>query len=291
MHAARSTLTLAATTALAGLAVLILAATVVAAPLVGGADEQPSITDRETLVIGVNDDRPGLSLRADDGTLKGFDIDVATYVAGRLGVAPKDLTFKPLSSQRNERERALRDGKVDMVIATYSITPERKAEVTFAGPYYVAHQDILVRQGDRSISGVRDLRGKRLCWVDGSNSWRRVTEERKVPAVLDPKPAPSYAKCVEQLADGRLDAVSTDDLILAGYAAVPGSGVTVVNAPFSDERYGIGLRKGDVSGCREVNRILTGMYQNGAAETLLDQWFSTSGLDIAITVPQFEGCS
>ncbi|QKW33806.1 glutamate ABC transporter substrate-binding protein [Actinomadura sp. NAK00032] len=287
MHAARSTLTFAATAALAGLSALILAATVVAAPLVDGADEPPSITDRDTLVIGVNDDRPGLALKAPDGSLKGFDIDVATYVAGQLDVAPKDLTFKPLAS--NERESALRRGTVDMVIATYSITPERKDKVTFAGPYYVAHQDILVRQGDRTIKGVRDLRGKKLCQVSGSNSWRRVTEERRVLAEL--VSAGSYAECVKSLTAGRLDAVSTDDLILAGYAALPRSGVTVVNAPFSDERYGIGLRKGDVSGCREVNRILTGMYQNGAAETLLDQWFATSGLNIAITVPQFEGCT
>ncbi|CND84434.1 extracellular solute-binding protein [Mycobacterium tuberculosis] len=286
-HAARSTLTLAATAVLAGLAVLVLVVTVVTAPLVDGADEPPSITDRDTLVIGVKDDQPGLSQRTRDGSFAGFDVDVATYVAGRLDVAPKNLTFRPLSS--DERENALRRGAVDMVVGTYSITPERKDQVTFAGPYYVAHQDILVRQGDRTVRNVRDLRGKRLCKVAGSNSWRRVTEERKVAATL--VPAGSYADCVKALAAGRLDAVSTDDLILAGFAATGGSGVTVVNAPFSDERYGIGLPKGDVEGCRAINRILTGMYQNGAAETLLGQWFTTSGLDLTITVPQFEGCA
>lgn len=286
-HAARSTLTLAATAVLAGLAVLVLVVTVVTAPLVDGADEPPSITDRDTLVVGVKDDQPGLSQRTGDGSFAGFDVDVATYVAGRLGVAPKDLTFRPLSS--DEREEALRGGTVDMVVGTYSITPERKDKVTFAGPYYVAHQDILVRQGDRTVRNVRDLHHKKLCKVAGSNSWRRVTEERKVAATL--VPAGSYADCVKALAAGRLDAVSTDDLILAGFAATGGSGVTVVNAPFSDERYGIGLPKGDLKGCRAVNRILTGMYQNGAAETLLGQWFTTSGLDMTITVPQFEGCA
>ncbi|NKZ06603.1 glutamate ABC transporter substrate-binding protein [Actinomadura latina] len=271
---------------MAVLAVLVLGVTVVSAPLVDGADAPPSVTGRDSLVIGVKDDQPGLSLRTGDDSLKGFDIDVATYVAGKLGVPPENVTFRPLSS--DERESALRGGTVDMVIATYSITPERKDKVTFAGPYYVAHQDILVRQGERAVRNVRDLRGKRLCQVSGSTSWRRVTEERKVPAAL--VPARSYGECVSALADGRLDAVSTDDLILAGFAATAGSGVTVVNAPFSDERYGIGLPKGDLEGCRAVNRILTGMYQNGAAETLLDQWFATSGLNITVTVPQFEGC-
>ena len=287
MHAARSTSTLAATAALAGLAVLVLVVTVVSAPLVDGAEAPPSVTGRDTLVIGVKDDQPGLSLKSGDGSPKGFDIDVATYVAGQLHVDPENVKFRPLTS--NERESALEDGDVDMVIATYSITPERKNRVTFAGPYYVAHQDILVRQGDRTIRNVRDLQGKRLCQVSGSNSWRRVTEERKVAASL--VPARSYGECVQALAAGRLDAVSTDDLILAGFASTGRSAVTMVNAPFSDERYGIALPKGDLEGCREVNRILTGMYQDGAAETLLNQWFTTSGLNITLTVPQFEGCA
>lgn len=288
MDTARSNRTLIVTAVLATLAVLILVTALVTAPLVHGADDGPeSITDRDSLVIGVKDDQPGLSLRTGDGKLEGFDIDVATYIGGRLGVPPEKLTFRPLSS--DERESALREGMVDMVVATYSITPERKARVTFAGPYYVAHQDILVRQGETSIRNVRDLRGKRLCQVSGSNSWRRVTQERGVAATL--VPAGSYSECVEALAGGRLDAVSTDDLILAGFAAAAGSGTTLVNAPFTDERYGIGLRKGDLAGCHAVNRILTGMYQNGAAETLLGQWFTSSGLDVTTTVPQFEGCS
>lgn len=286
MHAARTNHTLVATAVLAALAVLILVTSLTVAPLVYGADDGPSsITERDALVIGVKDDQPGLSTRTGDGKLEGFDIDVATYIGGRLGVSPEKLTFRPLSS--DEREGALSRGTVDLVVATYSITPERKQRVTFAGPYYVAHQDILVRQGETSVKTVRDLRGKRLCQVSGSNSWRRVTEEREVAAEL--VPAGSYSECVKALTGGRLDAVSTDDLILAGFAA--GSGTTLVNAPFSDERYGVGLRKGDLKGCQAVNRILTGMYQNGTADTLLGQWFTTSGLEVATTVPEFEGCA
>ncbi|MFG2085458.1 MULTISPECIES: glutamate ABC transporter substrate-binding protein [unclassified Spirillospora] len=286
MHAARSNRTLIATAALAALSVVILVTSLAVAPLLYGADDGPSsITDLDALVIGVKDDQPGLSLRTGDGELEGFDIDVATYVGGRLGISPEKLTFRPLSS--DERESALSRGTVDLVVATYSITPERKQRVTFAGPYYVAHQDILVRPRETSIKTVRDLRGKRLCQVPGSNSWRRVTEERGVAAEL--VPAGSYSECVKALAGGRLDAVSTDDLILAGFAA--GSGTTLVNAPFSDERYGIGLRKGDLGGCQAVNRILTGMYQNGTAETLLGQWFTASGLEVTTTVPEFEGCA
>ncbi|WP_243716819.1 glutamate ABC transporter substrate-binding protein [Actinomadura darangshiensis] len=287
MHAARSKSTLVATAVLAGLAVLILVAALALPPLVYGDDGPSSVTGKDKLVIGVRDDLPGLSLRAKDGSLKGFDVDVATYVAGRLGVASDDLTFQALAP--NERESALSQGKVDMVVAAYTITHERKEQVTFAGPYYVAHQDILVRQGEKSVRNVQDLRGKRLCQVAGSDSWRHVAEERRVAASL--VPARSYGECLKALAGGRVDAVSTDDLVLAGLAAAAGSRTTMVNAPFSDERYGIGLRKGDVEGCHAANRILAGMYQNGAAETLLDQWFTTPGFEAASTVPRFEGCA
>jgi glutamate transport system substrate-binding protein len=259
--------------------------------------EASSIADKDTLVIGVKSDQPGLGLRTADGEFTGFDVDVATYVAGRLGVARQDISFRATPS--NVREKALREGIVDIVFATYSITPERKELVTFAGPYYVAHQDILVRAEDDSIDNVRDLSGKRLCQAAGSNSWRRVTEEREVPATL--VPSASYSECVTGLAANRIDAVSTDDLILAGFAAArkresaaggrESTGVRLVNAPFTNEKYGVGLRKGDRRGCEAVNRILTEMYQDGTAETLLNEWFRPVGLDVTTTVPQFEGCA
>jgi glutamate transport system substrate-binding protein len=126
-------------------------------------------------MIGVKPDQPGLGLRMSDGTYEGFDVDVANYVASKLGA--KKVTFRPTPSKI--REQALQEGTVDLIFATYSITPERKTKVTFGGPYYVAHQDTAVRPGDGSIKNVRDLKGKHLCQVTGSNSWKRVVEEKK----------------------------------------------------------------------------------------------------------------
>ncbi|MEV5831840.1 transporter substrate-binding domain-containing protein [Spirillospora sp. NPDC052242] len=284
MRTVRSARTRAATVALAALSVALLAATLTAAPLVYG-DEPESITGRDELVIGVDDGLPGLSARTGDGPLEGFEIDVATYVAGRLGVAPADVTLRPLRSSLPED--ALRDGTIDMAVSTRPITAGRKDRVTFAGPFYLAHQDVLVRQGDRTVRNVQDLRGKRICKVPGFDSWQVVTGEREVAAVA--VPMTSHRGCAESLAAGRVDAATTDDLVLAGLAAaVPGT--TVVNAPFTDVKYGIALPEGDREGCLAVNRILTGMYQNGAATTMLNRWFGTSGLDLPATVPQFEGC-
>jgi glutamate transport system substrate-binding protein len=266
---------------------------VVALTLVAGlsacasaAGEGRSIVDKDTLVIGVSKDQPGLGRRKPDGTFEGFDIDVAKYIAGHLESKPKKVEFEVVTYSR--RESAVQDGTADLVISSYSITPERKTKVAFAGPYYVAHQDTLVRQADTGIRNVRDLAGRRLCAVTGSVSWQRVTVERKVPATL--VPASSYADCLTKLTSGALDAISTDDLILAGFAAEKGREVRFVNAPISDERYGVGIRQSDVTGCEDVNKAITAMYLDGTAAKLLVKWFGATGLNLTRTVPQFEGC-
>ena len=250
------------------------------------AGEPPSVAGKPTLRIGVKADQPGLGLRLTDGRFAGFDVDVATYVAARLGVQPDHITFVPVTSAT--RETVLENGSVDMVVATYSITPTRGRKVTFAGPYYVAHQDTMVRVAETTIRTVHDLKGKRLCQAKGSNSWRRVTLELGIAATL--VPAPSYSACVAMLLAGTVDAVSTDDLILAGFAGRAGPAVRILNAPFSDERYGIGLRKGDLSGCEAINRAISQMYLDGTAARLLRKWFGQTRLQLDPYVPQFEGC-
>ncbi|WP_067793938.1 glutamate ABC transporter substrate-binding protein [Actinomadura formosensis] len=268
-------------------AAVLTAATVpalLAACGLGGAEET-SAAGRDSLVIGVKGDQPALGVKRPDGTYEGFDVDVATYIAGKMGVPKSRITFRTTNS--SVREEALAKGTVDMIVATYSITAKRRMKVTFGGPYYVAHQDTFVRADATSIKNVRDLKDRRICQVTGSNSWRRVIEERKVAA--KPVTVGTYGACMDALAAGRLDAVSTDDLILAGFAA--GRPGRMINAPFTDEKYGVGLKKGDLKGCEEVNRAITGMYQDGTAERLLNKWFGRSGLKLTTSVPQFEGCT
>lgn len=245
-----------------------------------------SVSSADSLTIGVYPDRPGLSLRDSAGVYKGFDIDVAKYIARRLGVPEDHLRWRPVTVA--QREPVLLEGQADMVVATYSITPERLTKVGFAGAYYVAHQDILVRADDTSVRNVRDLKGKRLCQIAGSISEERITKQRKIPVTL--VPAPSYSDCIDKLVGGSLDAVSTDDVILAGFAAQQARRVRMVNAPFSDEPMGIGLRKDDVAGCEAVNKAITQMYQDGTAARLLHRWLGATGLKLTTTVPQFQGC-
>ncbi|MCK2220031.1 transporter substrate-binding domain-containing protein [Actinomadura sp. ATCC 31491] len=266
--------------------VLAVTAALVAALAAGGCASggAESIADKDDLVIAVRPDLPSVGFRKPDGTFEGFDVDVASYIARKLG---KRWTFMPVLAA--DREKVLLDGRADMVLATYTIDQDRKAKVLFAGPYHISYQDILMRP-DETFKNVRDLKGHRICAVKGSNAAQRVTDERKVAAQL--VPFADYKACLGALKSRQVDAVTTNDVILAGLAKQDGSGLRLANAQFNEQRTGVGLRKDDVPGCEEVNRAITDMYQDGTAAKLLHKWFGTSGLNLTtIAVPQFEGCS
>lgn len=245
---------------------------------------QESLVGEESLTIGVKADQPGLGLDV-EGELVGFDVDMAHEIAERLGATDVEL----VGVTSAEREDKLISGEVDMVVATYSITPARRTEVIFGGPYYVAKQDILVRSDENDVAGVRDLEGRSVCQGEGSNSALRITEGLGID-VSELQEAESYSACVERLAAGEVDAVSTDNLILAGFLADDPEGFRLVNNPFTDEKYGVGLPYGDVAACEAVNKAVGEMYQDGTASELLDEWFGETGLEVVRSVPQFEGC-
>lgn len=261
-----------------------------------GSKKAGSVVDKakndKKLTIGVKFDQPSIGLKKPDGTVEGFDVDVAKYIAGKLGVPEKGITWKETISAN--RESFLRNGTDDMVLASYSITAARLPQVTFGGPYIVPHQDILVRSNDTSIKSFADLKGKRICQVAGSNSWKNLTEgtnklSQKVAVKL--VPATAYQECITKLKGGSLDAVTTDNTILAGYAATDNS-IKVDNVPFTDEKYGVGLKKGDTKTCEAVNKAITTMYSDGTAKKLIDKWFTTEHLQFDTTKPPaFQGCS
>ncbi len=252
--------------------------------LTGCAAATASVSSKDTIVVGVKDDQPGLGLK-EGGTYHGFEVDVGTYIAKHMGA--KQVTFRTVRS--DNREKLLNAHTVDLVLASYSITPDRAKLVTFGGPYYVAHQDIMLRRAETGVRGVRDLGGRRMCQASGSVSTERVVIGLGIrPRLVR---GSSYSDCVRMLLGGTVDVVSTGDLVLAGFAARYRDRVKIINAPFTDERYGVGLRSGDIDGCEGVNRALTTMYQDGTAARLLSKWFGASDLKMTTSVPEFEGCT
>ena len=209
--------------------------------------------------IGIKFDQPGLGFKK-SGTYVGFDVDVAKYIAKKLGYTEDEIVWKEAPSK--QREAMLQNGDVDMILATYSITDERKKAVSFAGPYFVAGQDLLVRKDDHSINGPEDLNGKRLCSVTGSTSAATVKE--KFASEVQLMEQPGYAECATALFSGIVDAVTTDDIILAGLASASRGKLRVVGKPFTQEYYGVGIKKGDAKFAAQINNAIVDMIQDGS---------------------------
>ncbi len=227
----------------------------------------------DSLKVGIKFDQPGLGLKQ-GSEFTGMDVDVAKYVADQLGVAADKVEFVQAPSA--QRETLIETGQVDLVVATYSITDARKEKVSFAGPYFIAGQDLLVRSDDTSITGPDTLEGKKLCSVTGSTSASKVKE--KVPGV-NLQEFGTYSECVAALASGAIDALTTDDTILAGYASQPQykGKLKVVGNTFSEEKYGIGLKKGDTEMCQKVTDAINKMIADGEWQKIVDANLGEAG--------------
>ncbi|MEV6911362.1 glutamate ABC transporter substrate-binding protein [Amycolatopsis sp. NPDC051071] len=228
------------------------------------------------LTIGIRYDQPGLSQRTVDGRYVGFDVDVAKYVAGELGVDADHITWH--DSRPSSRETDITSGITDLIVATYSITEKRKQVVNFAGPYFDTGQDLLVRLRSTDITGPENLNGRKLCAVGGTTSAVQVRD--KFAQAVQLVEYPRYQDCVTALLAEQVDAVTTDDVILAGYVAQNPELLRVVGKPFSAEKYGVGLRKGDNEGRAAVARAIQKMIASGDWLESLNRNIGPSGYRI-----------
>jgi glutamate transport system substrate-binding protein len=242
------------------------------------------------ITIGIKFDQPGLGLK-EGSKYTGFDVEVAKYVAKELGYSEDNIEWK--ESPSAQREDLIANGQVKLIFATYSITDKRKAKVSFGGPYFVAGQDLLVKNDNTDITGPETLNGKKLCSVTGSTSAKKVKDT--LAAQVQLQEFDTYSKCVEALVGGAIDAVTTDNVILAGFAAQPANQgkLKVVGKPFSEERYGVGLKKGDTDTCNKVNAAIKKMIDSGDWQKALDATVGPSGFkpDTSKNPPKQDPCA
>ena len=228
----------------------------------------------DTIVIGTKFDQPGLGLKNPVGSMSGFDVDVATYVAKELGYAPDKIEWK--ESPSAQRETLIQNGQVKFIAATYSITDARKEKVSFAGPYLVTGQSLLVKADNTDITGPDSLQNnKKLCSVSGSTPAQRIKD--KYPGV-QLQQYDTYSACIEALKNGAIDAVTTDEVILAGYAAQSPGTFKIVGQPFSEENYGIGLKKGDAELQTKINDAITKMESDGSWKAAFEKNLGPAGI-------------
>jgi glutamate transport system substrate-binding protein len=223
-----------------------------------------------TVKVGTKFDQPLFGLKNLEGKPEGFDVEIAKLIAGEMGIAPDKIEF--VESVSANREPFIQQGKVDFVVATYTINDKRKQVVDFAGPYYEAGQDIMVAKGNpEGIAGPEDLAGKKVCSVTGSTPAENIRTNYPKASLTE---FDVYSKCAEALKNGQVQAVTTDNVILLGLISQDPEAFELVGKPFTKEPYGIGLKKGDTEFRNFINDTLEKIEQDGRWKTA---WEATAG--------------
>ncbi|HEX6403206.1 MAG TPA: glutamate ABC transporter substrate-binding protein [Pseudonocardiaceae bacterium] len=245
-------------------------------PVAQGAHFEPGTTmakiaNAHAIRIGTKFDQPLFGQQALGGKLTGFDTEIGRTIAGALGISPDQVQWVEAPSA--QREELIKQGKVDLVVATYTINDKRRQQVSFAGPYYIAGQSLMVSSDNNTITGPDSLRPTkaRVCSVQGS------TPAENIRKYIDPAQLTVfdvYSKCADALRTGQVDVVTTDNVVLLGFVANSNGGFKLVGDTFTREPYGIGIHKGDVAFCTFINNALTQAAKSGV---YANAWKKTAG--------------
>jgi glutamate transport system substrate-binding protein len=241
------------------------------------------------ITIGTKFDQPGFGLLGSSGMPEGFDVEIGRMIAAGLGLGPEDIDW--VETTADAREAALTTGAVDLVVATYTITPARRRQISFAGPYYIAGQQVMVRSDNETVTGPDSFthdRSLRVCSSAGSTPAARIRRYLADPGQL--VTFDGYARCAQALRDGTVDAVTTDSAILLGLAAESSGAFKIVGDPFTEEPYGVGIPRGDTGFCTFVNSVLTRAAADGS---YAKAWARTAGRMVGTrpaSLPLLDAC-
>ncbi|MFI6876552.1 glutamate ABC transporter substrate-binding protein [Streptomyces sp. NPDC050400] len=229
---------------------------------------------RGHFVVGAKEDQPYLGEKNPaNGVYSGFDIEIARMISASLGLDPKKIAFKTIASAN--RETALQNGQIDYYVGTYTINDNRKKLVGFAGPYFMAGQSLLVRKDEEDINGPQDLAGRRVCSAAGSTPYQRIQADYPKAELVA---YDTYSICVDNLLTFQVDAVTTDDAILLGFAAKAPDELKLAGKPFSEEPYGIGVPRKDNALRFAMNDALEARQKNGDWKKAFEATLGLSGV-------------
>lgn len=252
-------------------------APVESAPTFPAGTTMEKLSKAGTIKIGTKFDQPLFGQVGLDGKPVGFDVEIGKLIAGKLGIPADKIEWSETVSAN--REEFIRQGQVDIVIATYTINDKRKEVVSFAGPYYEAGQALMVNTDNDTIKTPEDVRGKKVCSVTGSTPAATIVEKYGAELV----PVATYSDCLEPLRNKQVEAVTTDNVILAGFVdKEPDAFKLASDETFTKEPYGIGLKKEDTEFRNWINDQLEAFEEDGS---YAKAWEATAGTVIK-TVPE-----
>ncbi|PID54012.1 MAG: ABC transporter substrate-binding protein [Micrococcales bacterium] len=240
-----------------------------------------------SIKVGTKFDQPGFGFKGLSDKPEGFDVEIAKVIAANLGIAEDKIQWVETPSKI--REESIEQGNVDMVVATYTINDERKKRISFAGPYYVAGQQLMVASANDTITGPQDLKAnpdQKVCSVTGSTPGEQIKKYLANDSQL--VLFDIYDKCADALRNGQVQVVTTDNVILLGFVSESDGAFKLVGEQFTEEPYGIGVKKGDTEFCEFINTTL-----KDNEEAYNDAWSSTAG-EVegaeAPTLPEADAC-
>ncbi|HEX4102817.1 MAG: glutamate ABC transporter substrate-binding protein [Pseudonocardiaceae bacterium] len=239
------------------------------------------IAQRGDLVVGVLEDTYPFAFRDQNLRLEGFDIDVARDIAGAIFGDRERVVFRP--TLEVNRFEVVRSGQADLVVASATITCQRREQVDFSTVYFEAGQRVLVNHGS-TVTGLGDLGGRRVCAARGSTSLEKVLAAPSKPV---PVGAATETDCLMMLQLGQVDAVSTDDTILAGMAAQDPQTV-IVGPRLTEEPYGVAIGKDAPDLLRFVNAVLERRAEDGRWRASYEHWLTPLGPPPAPPTPQYQ---
>ncbi|MDF1486748.1 glutamate ABC transporter substrate-binding protein [Tessaracoccus caeni] len=237
-----------------------------------------TLNEAGAITIGTKFDQPLFGLMGPSGTPEGFDVEIGKIIAAELGIAEADIKWEETVSQN--REPFIQNGQVDIVIATYTINDTRKEVIDFAGPYYIAGQSFLVPKGNpQGITGPDKVGTNTVCTVTGSTSEKNILEYVDAAKVIT---LDKYSDCLEPIRTGEAQALTTDNVILAGLVSGAPDEFEVIDSTFTEEPYGIGLKKDDTEFRNFINDVLEASYKDGRWAAA---WEKTAGTVLPVPEP------
>jgi glutamate transport system substrate-binding protein len=243
------------------------------APTFEAGTTMATLSDNGSITIGTKFDQPLFGLKGLDGKPQGFDVEIAKIIAGAMGISADKINWVETPSA--VREEVIEQKRVDLVVATYTINDKRKERISFAGPYYIAGQDIMVlKDNPKNITGPDSFKtnGAKVCSVSGSTPSENIKQYLGTPDQLVLFDV--YSKCADALRQGQVDAVTTDNVILLGLVDASAGKFELVGETFTEEPYGIGITKGDVAFCEFIDETLQAASEDGSYEKA---WTDTAG--------------
>lgn len=230
------------------------------------ADTLAEVKKKGVLVAGVKDSLPPFGyIDEKTRTIIGYDIDFINAIGRKLGVK---IELKPVTSA--SRMPQLQEGNIDIIAATMTKNPERAKQIDFSHTYFFTGQKFITKKG--SVKSLKDLNGKKIGTAKGSTSEQNVKKSIPTATVLS---FDDYPQAFLALQQGKVQAVTTDEAILAGILAkAPNKAqFEIPNLQISEEPYGLGMRKGDKNFAAFVNKTILEMEKSGEAKKIFEKWF------------------